>query len=386
MELWNKRDLAPPVMVTFKCKTKKRKEEILALTSCVSSALQYFQSQQSFEKAGAYLSRFITRWRNRFYNMHGFRLLRKLNQALLRVRSIDIVRMLTNIMSTLPSSYLDKTVELPNRAVLEYLLIRMQGLGKLFCRIIVVAKEAARYYIRYISTGNFFNLSSMFLCLLAEIWFKSRDICQRIAHFYDELVPMRSLLVDDGKEWPSESGVLLPEKFALWLGDDWTEEVLAKECEIDMLSLQPDMDLFVLLTGETEDLSSNQKVDDQVSKKANTKESTVNRSIPKTLLMDRLKSDTGETVQRQPKKPKKETKPDWSAVTQLKSKFDCKQFLDQEKLNRKENLPLALTRKAKAQTFNSFATKMKREISRMSTKDYVTMFKEELKPLVYGKK
>ncbi|XP_053690910.1 uncharacterized protein LOC128739450 [Sabethes cyaneus] len=386
MELWNERDLAPPVMVTFPCKTKNRKDAILAFTSSISSALQYFQSLQSFEKAGAYLSRFITRWNNRFYNMHGFQLLKKLKQALQRIASVDIVRILTNVSSTLPS-YLDKTVELPNRAMLDYLLVRLQGLAKLLCRTIVVAKQAARYYIRFISNGYFFNLSSMFLCLLAEIWFKSREMCQRIAAYYDELVPMRSLLVDDGKEWPSKGGVLLPDSFSTWLADDWTEEVVAKPIENDALNLQPDTDLFVLLTGEAEDLSSKQKVDDQLNKKAKAEEPTKRQSIPTNLLMNRIKSDAGETVQRKSNKSAGKKPVDCKAVVEkMKSKFDCKQFLEHEKQKRKENVSLALTRNVKAPTFDKFASKMKRGFDKMSTKDYVTTFKQELKLLLHATK
>ncbi|XP_058824828.1 uncharacterized protein LOC131685250 [Topomyia yanbarensis] len=385
MELWNKRDLAPPVLITFKCKTKHCKEDIRALCTALSTALRYFESLQSFEKAAAYVSRFSIRWNNRFYNMHGFRLLKRLNQALLRFRSVDIVRVLTDLVSMMPDvNYLEKTVDLPTRASLDFLLIRLQGLAKLFFRIVVLSKDAAKYYIRFISACYFFNLSSMFLCLLAEIWYKSRDICQQIGKFYNQLFPLRMLLADDGNEWPSKGAAALPDNLVAWMGDDWTEEIVIREDQSTVLNLRPGTDLFLLLTGEEEDLSSSRKIDARIDSKVSaTKDSAT--SLPRTILMQNIKSDIGEVVVRQTKKPK-EKQIDWRPVERLKSKFDVKKFLEEEKQKRKQDLPRALTSKVNSAAFNAFASSMMRESGKMSTGDYVRVFTEELEALVGKKK
>ncbi|XP_058451470.1 uncharacterized protein LOC131430470 [Malaya genurostris] len=385
MEYWNKRDLVPPVLITFKCKTKKSKEDIRSLSTLLSTALQYFESQNSFEKAAAYVSRFSIRWHNRFYNMHGFRLLKQLNQALLRFRSVDIVRILTDLVSMIPDgSYLEKTVDLPTRASLDYLLVRLQGLTKLFCRIVVLSKNATKYYVRFISMGYFFNISSMFLCLLAEVWYKSRDICRKIVEFYDQLLPLRLLLADDGKDWPSKGGILLPDNLAAWLGSDWTDEIVIKEDQLEILNLRPDTDLYMLLNGEEEDLSNSKKIDALIDAKTIVAKTSV-VSLPKTLLMEHIKSDVGEVVARQPKHSMND-QIDQRSADRLRSKFDVKKFLEQEKQKRKQNLSQALTGKVNSATFNAFAASMMRESGKMSTTDYVKTFKEELAILTGGEK
>ncbi|XP_055612841.1 uncharacterized protein LOC129759418 [Uranotaenia lowii] len=383
MDLWNQRDLVPPVLFTFQCKTKHCKDEIRALYSTIQNASDYFTNQQGFEKAAAYVSRFTVNWSNRFYNMHGFRLFKRINQALLRVRSVDIGRILLNLLSLLPEgTFLTKTIDLPTLANLDYLMIRLQGLSKLFCHIVAITREAARYYIRFISTGYFFNLNSIFICLLAEVWYKSRDICTKVVHYYEELYPLRNILQNNGKPWPTSGDCDLPKSLSKWLGDDWVKLI---DIDVDsgegILNIGTDSSLFLFLTGDDEDLASGKKIDAAIEKKIAT--GGVESSKPKELLVQRIKADEGEVVRRDSKP--KATKTDLKVVDNVKSKFDVKKFLDDEKRKRQTDINQAVTGKVKDQVFNVFAKNMLRELNQLPTKELVQMFKEELSKIIRDK-
>ncbi|XP_055640735.1 uncharacterized protein LOC129778089 [Toxorhynchites rutilus septentrionalis] len=387
MEIWNKLDLVPPVLFTHKCKTKNRKDDIRSFCSTIATAHQYFESLHAFEKAAAYLSRFAIRFNDRFYNMHGFRQLKKLKQALLRFRVVDVSHVLSNMSSMLPyTGYLEKSVELPTRSNLDYLLVRLQGLGKLFCRIVVLAKDAAKYYVRFITTSYFFNLTSIFLCLLAEIWCMSKVMCARIVDFYNRLVPFRMLLEDAGKQWPTEGECVFPDDLATWLGSEWIEEVAARDDSTKSLNLRTDTNLFQLLTEEQEDFSSSKEVDRRIENKLSSELDTelLQASIPSKLLMQRIRTDDGETIVRESTKSAK-SELDLSAIDSIRSKYDVKKFLEDEKQRRKQNLTLALTRTVNESTFSVFSTSMMRDLHKLSTKDYVTLFKDEFGSLVVGK-
>uniref|UniRef100_A0A1Q3EXV7 Nucleolus and neural progenitor protein-like N-terminal domain-containing protein n=1 Tax=Culex tarsalis TaxID=7177 RepID=A0A1Q3EXV7_CULTA len=393
MELWNQKDLVPPALATYRCKSKSCKAEIRALVSTLSEAIQYYeQLSSSFDLAAAYLSRFTTRWNNRFYNMHGFRLLKRLNQAVVRFRSVDIVRILTNVFSTLPDgNYLEPVVELPTRGNLDYLLVRLQGVAKLFCRIVVLAKEAARYYVRFMSSGYFFNLSTMFLCLQAEIWLKARQICQRTVEFYNKLITLRPFLEPGASSWPSKDGISLPEQLCTWLGDDWTNEIIAKDDSAKELNLKSSTNLFVLLTGEPTDLSTTQKVDKQIASKLSAEDQVVS-SIPKGLLMQRISAatDLGEVVSRKASSPKatpaKESPRSDDGLVAIRSKFDVRKFLDEEKRKRREDPKQALSRDVMAGQFGVFVAGISRDMNRLPTKEFVREFKQGWKKMVEVRK
>lgn len=377
MELWNQKDLVPPALATYRCKSKHCKAEIRALVSTLSEAIRYFESLDSFDQAAAYLSRFTTRWNDRFYNMHGFRLLKRLNQALVRFRGVDIGRILTNLVSVLPDgNFLESVVELPTRGNLDYLLVRLQGVAKLFCRIVVLAKEAARYYVRFMSSGYFFNLSTMFLCLQAEIWFKSREICKNTVQFYNQLINLRTFLDPGSSQWPSAEGINLPEQLCAWLGDDWTNEIISVDDPSKDLNLQSGTNLFVLLTGEPTDLSTAQKVDKQIAAKLPSEDQQI-KSIPKALLMQRLSSDLGEAISR---------KPPADGLDLIRSKFDVKKFLDEEKRKRREDPKQAVSKNVPAGEFGVFVAGMTRDMNRLPSGELVREFKQSWKKLIETKR
>ncbi|KXJ76112.1 hypothetical protein RP20_CCG010322 [Aedes albopictus] len=389
MELWNRRDLVPPVVNTFSCKTKNCKEEIRIFIGAVADAEHYFESQTSFEQAAAYVSRFCVRWGNRFYNMHGFRLLKRLNQSLLRYRAVNIGRILANLRSLLPDgNYLEKTVQLPTRANLDYLLVRLQGLAKLFCRIVALSKDAARFYVRFMSTGYFFNVCSLFLCLLAEVWYKSREMCRKLVLIYNQLHTFRTLLQNTAEEWPSGIECFYPEDLGTWLGDEFVQEIAPVDDSAHKeFHLNTNTDLFLLLSTENPDLSTAKKIDASIATKLAkpTIEADLSASVPKSLLLRKIQSDEGERIDRPSsttsKKTPEPTKRRFDPKS-IKSKFDVKKFLEEEKAQRRQNRSEALTRDVADNVFNAFASGMARDVNQMGTSDLLRVFREELAELV----
>ncbi|XP_062565762.1 uncharacterized protein LOC134228017 [Armigeres subalbatus] len=386
MEVWNRRDLVPPVLNTFACATKHSKDEIRCLISTITDALRYFESQASFDQAAAYVSRFCVHWDNRFYNMHGFRLIKQLNQSLLRYRTVDVVHMLSNFLNLLPDgNYLEKIVQLPTRGNLDYLLVRCQGLAKLFSRIASLSENAARFYVRFMSTGSFFNVCSLFLCLLAEVWYKSIYICQKIVQIYNKLYPFRSLLQNTAEDWPLGIDCFYPENLGIWLGKEYSQRIIACEEGAQDLKLSSDSNLFLLLSKETSDRTTSNTIDARINATLTkpTIETDMSASIPKAILLKQIQFDEGERIDRMPFAKAKQlpNKPHFDAQS-VKSKFDVKNFLDEEKTKRRQNLSQAVTQNLADNAFNAFASSMAREMNRMGTKDLLQIFKQELTELI----
>uniref|UniRef100_A0A182T9T1 Nucleolus and neural progenitor protein-like N-terminal domain-containing protein n=1 Tax=Anopheles maculatus TaxID=74869 RepID=A0A182T9T1_9DIPT len=229
------------------CKTKDIEEEIRAATKTCTNMLNYYATLTTFETAVAFQSRFCIRFKNRLRNMYGFQIMRRLNQILVRIKSMDLVRVIVDLQSFFPeSNYLERQVNLPVRSNLEYLLVRMQGLSKLLLRVVYLTKEAARYHLKQIAIGFLYHMFSMFLGLMGELWLFARAVCRRTVQFYNELYPALAILPKAHKKWLPD-GYDLPVNLADWLGEEYEREVL-HICESnDALELGVNSNIFTLL-------------------------------------------------------------------------------------------------------------------------------------------
>lgn len=116
----------------------------------------------------ALLSRLIYRMKSKLRNDKGLKNMEKVNRALLNYLQLSLEK---------DYQYLANSIEhdghvtvLPSRQMLQYVLVRTQGFGKLMIRIEHVAKQAGKYFRSRIILGQAWNMSLVAYAVIARIW------------------------------------------------------------------------------------------------------------------------------------------------------------------------------------------------------------------------
>uniref|UniRef100_A0A182PE40 Nucleolus and neural progenitor protein-like N-terminal domain-containing protein n=1 Tax=Anopheles epiroticus TaxID=199890 RepID=A0A182PE40_9DIPT len=386
MALWNQRNLKAPVVLNAACKSQHIKNQISSLAKTSTNMLTYYSSLNEFEKAAAYQTRFVNRWRDRLRNMHGFQIMRRLNQTLIRIKNMDLTQVIMDFHSFLPDTgYIEREVNLPVRSNLEYMLVRMQGLCKLLMRVVFLTKEAARYHLKQIAINFLYQTFSMFLGLMGELWLFARSVCRRTVQFYDELYPALDILPETKVKWlPND--YQLPESLAEWLGEEYERDILQTEEPTDSLELEGNSNIFSLLqhhaVDEEESLLARFKPASSRDEEEESKPTTFS-SVPKALLLHTLRSDTGEVVSRKEGK-KNASNFDAKQLDHIRSKFHVQQFIKQERQNRTDSPAKAHTKGISEKQFGDFNVRLMKEFNRLSSAEFVKFFKEQFLELVTG--
>lgn len=94
---------------------------------------------------------------------------------------------------TLPQRH-EREIYLPARDILDYVLVRLQGLSKLLCRVAECAQEGALYMESRISIGHFWKVALICFGLLSRIWVLIKNIIVHCCDFYKGLLPYREKL------------------------------------------------------------------------------------------------------------------------------------------------------------------------------------------------
>ncbi|XP_040175872.1 uncharacterized protein LOC120908682 isoform X2 [Anopheles arabiensis] len=364
MALWNQRNLDPPVVLNAPCKSKHIKSQISALTKTSTSMLNYYSTLNTFEKAAAFETRFVNRFKFRLRNMHGFQVMRRVNQTLIRIKNLDLVQVIMDLHSFLPESeYIPQTVNLP---------------------------EAARFHVKQIVNMHLYPTYVMFLGLMGELWLFSRSVCRRTVQFYDELYPALEILPETKVSWLPEH-YQLPVSLAAWLGEEYERDIL--QCgdangatSSNWLGSEGDADLFTLLqhsTTDGEEQLLSRKQETEAANKSVEEALTAPSfsSVPKAMLLQSLRSDTGEVVERKGRNAPA-TQFDAKQLDHIRSKFHVQQFLKQERTNRTDSPAKALTKGLSEQQFGDFNVRLMKEFNRLSSVEFVKFFKEQFLQLV----
>uniref|UniRef100_A0A182IV09 DUF4477 domain-containing protein n=1 Tax=Anopheles atroparvus TaxID=41427 RepID=A0A182IV09_ANOAO len=350
--------------------------------------LDYFYSMKKFEIAAAMVTRFSNLYKLRMRHFAGFRLLRRLNQTLLRIKSMNIAWEILNFSGFLPDvSYIPTEVNLPVRSNLEYLLVRLQGLIKLLMRVVYLAKEVARYQLKHIADAIFFTQNSVSLALMGEVWVLGRTACRQVDQFYTDLHASLPILPETKASWLPKD-YRLPASLAQWLGKEYQEEIVAGGEQTASLDTGEDSTILTLLNqGDSDELLEQigTIAAKAVKKEEQSYESSLITSLPKMMLLEALKEDTGEAVVSNVGEiVDRPVKAGFVAtdLDHIRSKFHAKQFIADERAKRAENPMQAITSKVSGAQFNDFHTRLMREFNRLSSADFVALFKEELLALI----
>ncbi|KAK5644406.1 hypothetical protein RI129_005706 [Pyrocoelia pectoralis] len=244
-ELWNVKNLKSPPKLTMKINIQEK--DVAALIDLTSEALSTFNDQTDFEKEAALLSRFIYCMKTKLRHNKGLKVAAKINQALLRYLRTNITCQIETFLHTLPRSFLEPPTYMPSRNMLQYLLVRLQGVAKLMVRVVETSKIAAQTFEELISIGHMWKIYFVGFGIVSRIYVLSRDIAKYCCRLYSLLFPFVNVLQNSIGEWlPNE--YILPKDLRLWLNADCLDEV-DKRVEIN----KPFLSLFKYEAGDSDD-------------------------------------------------------------------------------------------------------------------------------------
>lgn len=205
--------------------------DLLELRSIFEAAITTYKSL-NIAKIAALASRLIARRSNSFRAQYGFKLLRKTNIAMSRLGDLDIIFDLENFLGSLPTYSEPGKIPLPTRNNIDFVLIRLQSLSKLFQRILTCAKDAATFFLNYVNQNFFLETCVMYLGVLAEIWTLAQTFCIQTVKFYAEIFRFRQFFRNNKIVW-LPAGYELPETLDEFLEFDKDLENLKERIIIE---------------------------------------------------------------------------------------------------------------------------------------------------------
>lgn len=198
--------------------------DIMPLRKHFQNALEYFENLNILEQEAALLSRCIYRMKTKLRTDKGLKSMEKLNRALLQFKYLNMCTVLSDFMCLLPDEE-SSELYVPSRNMLDYVLVRLQGVTCLMLRAIETAHVAATSMGSRICIGHLWKVALIVLAVVSRISFICRDIMKLCCDFYRNIKSIRNLLKNTGTNWlPDEYD--LPECLATWLNIDW---VMLKE-------------------------------------------------------------------------------------------------------------------------------------------------------------
>ncbi|KFB53204.1 AGAP003214-PA-like protein [Anopheles sinensis] len=414
MALWNELNLTPPTPMNKVVSLKNIQPDVLHLANTTVGMLEYFSSMRMFETSAAYVSRFCYVWRLPFRNMHGFQVMRRLDKTLHRIKGINIYWDVHGFHEFLAAdNYTGKEVKLPVRSNLEYLLVRLQGLIKLFMRVVYLAKDAASYQLKLINASFFFHHNALFLSSMGELWSLARNACRKLNKFYTGLYAGLRILPEADEPWLPKD-YHLPASLAKWLGSEWDQEIVpianlpaldvrreptlmtimrAKEGgdegaaleKINSIVTNVDEPFIKEESPEREVETPKRPSDDEEVVATNAKAAVTVTPAKRKLgsANPRLKAvSDGEVVDAAVRPAKRSRRFDASVLNDIKSKFHVKQFLEEDRAKRSDKLKQAITWNVSEDEFTDFYARLMKEFNRLSSGEFVSLFKKEFIQMV----
>ncbi|XP_041988343.1 uncharacterized protein LOC121739825 isoform X2 [Aricia agestis] len=171
--------------------------------------------QAPLHKESALLSRFLYKFDKKFRNDIGYRKFKKVNSALRRYLTVDLLKDIKIFKTLLPVDY-NIECYLPTRQMLEYVLVRIITFAKIMLRIAVCSKQSAIFYLNRIKRGESHWMSLMPYALLSRIWSMSLVLLQHSCNWYNRLYGFRKYLSHKGVAFLSEDCELPPD-LGKWL-------------------------------------------------------------------------------------------------------------------------------------------------------------------------
>lgn len=210
-DLWNSFTLPPPPVLSYKLICDNPEVVVNRLLGICDAVCRVFRNVHSVNAEAAVLSRIIYRMKLQFRNDKGFKTLQKLNRVVRNTLVIDTNGVFSQIQGTLENVYG------PTRQMLEYTLITLQSLAKLFDRIYNVCLEAGIYFRQRLKTGHMWGIALLILSVVSRLWVLSQYIVRSACRWYNQLFQFLDMLQPTLKPW-LPNGYHLPDDLYDWLG------------------------------------------------------------------------------------------------------------------------------------------------------------------------
>lgn len=154
----------------------------------------------------AILSRCIYKTKTKFRTDKWTKEMQKLNHALLQYLNLNIVYHVEGFKEMLPKSS-EHIYYLPTKNMLDYILVRLQGIIKIMCRAIECAKCAAFYMEQRIALGQFWKIVFICFAVVSRLRILAIEIMKFSWRFFIVAVSYSSLLKNTGPQWLSSNYV-----------------------------------------------------------------------------------------------------------------------------------------------------------------------------------
>ncbi|KAB0794637.1 hypothetical protein PPYR_11476 [Photinus pyralis] len=220
------------------------------LRNIISEACLAFKNHSTFEQEAAFLSRFTYCMKTKLRHCKGLKTIAKVNQALLRYLRMNVLHHLETFSHALPETYSD-VMYMPARNMLLYLLVRLQGFGKLMVRLVETTQVAASTLEQLITLGHMWKIYFLAYGIVSRIYTLSRNIVKYACRLYSLLLPFVPVLQNSTVNWLPKS-YILPKDPHLWLEteclDDLPENVPTDKPFLSLLNCDmgdSDEELFI---------------------------------------------------------------------------------------------------------------------------------------------
>jgi hypothetical protein len=236
-DFWNEINLPIPSLSNYE--TSRKKFDIDKFKKLIEDAINYFAHLDDLDTEIEQISRFIYIGREQFRMLRGFQEMKKTQQAAHRFQRLDMLGAFEAFNSYISDD--SKTIHLPHRQNLDYILIKLQGLAKLLIRVVTCARKSVKFFLGFIRGGSFYIKGSVFLSSLSKVWDISRGICRFSANLFNNLIIYRDRLrFDDSIEWEANS-CEFPEKLDEWLGGEYDEFIVNETYDFKMLTSEEEI-------------------------------------------------------------------------------------------------------------------------------------------------
>lgn len=227
-------------------------------------AINTFTNQKDLHKEAAFLSRCIYRLKLKFRSDKGLKAMEKVNRALLNYLHVNVVEVFKTFYDMIPQKH-TKIIYLPTCDLMNYILIRIQGIAKLMVRIVEESKTAALYMQNRINIGHLWQPAFICVAVVSRIFTLAKNITKYCCTLYSELYAYSKQLKTINTPWLPLT-YIFPQDLKLWLDVDW----------LDRENLVIDSNLELLLSMNIDDSDSDIEIDKDCLILNNTKNLTQN--------------------------------------------------------------------------------------------------------------
>lgn len=150
----------------------------------------------------------------------------KVNRALLQYFQLDYTSHIETFKEMLPEG--NETIfYLPTKNILDYILLRTQGVAKLMCRVVHCARAAAVHMEGKMSTGQSWRVAFLCFAIVSRVWVLAKDAIKFCCMFFDAAVAYSDRLKNTTSQWLDRNYVF-PRCLQEWLGADGLEESVSE--------------------------------------------------------------------------------------------------------------------------------------------------------------